>query len=65
VTVTGPEMIPAALTWNVGGQLPVLALVNGGAVWGRLSGVTSGQVVAVTARQGIHEGRGSATVTGS
>lgn len=62
VLVTGSEQIPATLEWNVGGQLPAQALVNGGQVWGRLSAVSRGQVIEVTASQGIHQGRGSATV---
>jgi hypothetical protein len=63
VTVKGPESIPVALTWpGTRGLLPFQALVNGGAVWGRLSGVTSGQVVTVTAAQGLHQGHGEGVV---
>jgi hypothetical protein len=62
VTVTGPEQIPASLSYDAHGQLPAQVLVNGGAVWGRLSGVSRGQMVTVTATQGIHSGRGSGTV---
>jgi uncharacterized protein YkwD len=61
VKITGLETVPASLTWNAHGQLPALALVNGGQVWGRLTGVTSGQTVTVTAEQGIHRGSGSGT----
>ncbi len=56
VTATGPESMPANLTWNVSGTLATQVTVNGGFVRSRLKDVVTGQLVTVTAVQGVHRG---------
>jgi|GEM_PF-2716827 len=62
VTATGPEDGLADLTWNVGGMNPLRVMVNGALVRGRLSGVSSGQLVTVTAVLGSHMGSDTESV---